>query len=417
VVSAKYDTDWFVKKANAVHENKYDYTGVIYNKSSDKIEIICPIHGKFEQVARDHLNGFGCKLCGIEHLRDINARTKQEFVDAARLIHGDTYDYSKVRYINKDIKVTIICSKHGTFQQTPGHHLYGQGCPICQVSSGHLAVHSYIKSLGVQTINNERSLLDGLEIDIFIPEKLVGIEYNGLFWHSYNHLETKNEIYKHYNKFDIAANKGVLLLQFFEHEWLYKQEIVKSIIKNKLGLCTKISARSCKVYNIPASEANEFYTANHLQGSRNASINLCLKIGDVIYSCMSFSKHHTYQYELIRYASFLGHSVRGGASRLFKHFVREEQPRSIMSYADRRYSNGGLYRALGFSLITTTKPGYGYVKGSNFYSRQVFQKHKQHDLLDIFNPELSEPVNMFNNGYRRIWDAGNWKFLWVNYEI
>ena len=121
------------------------------------------------------------------------------------------------------------------------------------------------------------------------------------------------------------------------------------------------------------------------------------KIGDGVYNCSRFCNRKFY-------------TVTGGAGRLLSKFIREVSPKSIISFADRRYSNGGLYFKLGFRLLYITNPNYFYVKNGRLFSRMRFQKHKLVKLLDSFDEKLSEADNMFNNGYRRIWDAGNLKF-------
>ena len=117
----------FIDKANLIHNNKYDYSKVEYVNNSTKVCIICPEHGEFWQTPRNHLIGQGCPLCnGTFKL------TNQEFIEKANLIHNNKYDYSKVKYVNNNTKVCIICPKHGEFWQTPHHHLNGHGCSKCR---------------------------------------------------------------------------------------------------------------------------------------------------------------------------------------------------------------------------------------------------------------------------------------------
>jgi uncharacterized protein with PIN domain len=117
----------FINKAKEVHGNKYDYSKVIYKNNDTKITIICPIHGEFNQMPGAHLNGQGCPTCG----KNVQRFSKEDFINKAKEIHGDKYDYSKVNYVNNRIPVTITCSEHGDFQQAPGNHMLGQGCNRC----------------------------------------------------------------------------------------------------------------------------------------------------------------------------------------------------------------------------------------------------------------------------------------------
>ena len=131
-MSKKLTTEEFIEKARKVHGDKYDYTRVEYIGSKIKVKIICPIHGEFEQIPNSHLLGFNCPKCGNKKRRENCVMTQNDFIERARLVHGDKYDYSKVEYINSDTKVCIICPIHGEFWQTPCHHINrGDGCQKC----------------------------------------------------------------------------------------------------------------------------------------------------------------------------------------------------------------------------------------------------------------------------------------------
>ena len=130
--SKKRNTEDFINKAKEVHGDKYDYTPTNYVNSRTKVEINCPKHGIFEIRANDHIQGRGCKKCGIENQTKPFETVMKQFKDA----HGDFYDYSQVDYKQTDSKVKIICPIHGEFQQTPINHLKGQGCPKCGFEKG-----------------------------------------------------------------------------------------------------------------------------------------------------------------------------------------------------------------------------------------------------------------------------------------
>ena len=132
-------TKEFIAKAKIVHGDKYDYSKVNYVNNSTKVTIICPVHGEFEQRPSTHLSGHGCPSCsGRKKL------TKEEFIKRAKEVHGDKYDYSKVNYVNSSTKVTIICPKHGEFEQTPNLHLKSQGCPNCS-GNKKMTIEEFIK--------------------------------------------------------------------------------------------------------------------------------------------------------------------------------------------------------------------------------------------------------------------------------
>lgn len=138
--SKKLTTEEFVHRAKELHGDKYDYSKVEYVNNSVKVCIICPIHGEFWMAPSKHLVGQGCKECVKVRLREKFADTKEHFIEKARKLHGDKYDYSKVEYVNNATKVCIICPEHGEFWMTPANHTSpstAQGCPKCAIEFVH----------------------------------------------------------------------------------------------------------------------------------------------------------------------------------------------------------------------------------------------------------------------------------------
>ena len=128
---AKLTTEGFIKKAQKVHGDMYDYSKVEYVNSKTKVCIICKQHGEFWQQPSNHLHGIRCPQCGLEIRRKKRTHSFDVFLKSAKAIHGDKYDYSKVDYINKRTPVCIVCPKHGDFWQSPSKHLAGNGCERC----------------------------------------------------------------------------------------------------------------------------------------------------------------------------------------------------------------------------------------------------------------------------------------------
>jgi len=124
-------TKEFIDQARKIHGDKYDYSEVTYIRSTEKVKIVCLEHGKFEQKAWLHLQGYGCKLCAIELTRRKHSLGLSEFIKRAQEKHGNIYDYSLVEYKNTGTKIKIVCPKHGSFYQRAGNHLSGDGCPEC----------------------------------------------------------------------------------------------------------------------------------------------------------------------------------------------------------------------------------------------------------------------------------------------
>lgn len=130
-----FTTDIFIKKAKEIHGDKYDYSLVDYVNAKTRIKIICPTHGKFEQIPYNHLSGKGCKECGHKENGRNRSITFEKFLEKAKLVHGDKYDYSKSKIENYKTKIEIICKEHGSFFQTPNNHLRGKGCKECGMES------------------------------------------------------------------------------------------------------------------------------------------------------------------------------------------------------------------------------------------------------------------------------------------
>ena len=412
-ISKPITTKEFIRKAQNIHNNKYDYSKTRYINANTKLTIICPNHGEFKQKATAHINSKnGCPKCGYESMQSTLLYSTPKFIKLSKNIHGDKYDYSKTEYEESKKKLKIVCQKHGEFYQRPNDHLNGNGCPKCAGTRLQNEIFKFVSSLSPDSKYNNRSIIKPYELDIFIPSKKIGIEVNGIYWHSFNHIETTEERNRHTNKCDLCVNYDIFLIQINENEWRNKQKIIKSILKSKLGIIpNKIYARKCKIIKLDSQQHKKFMDQNHIQGGKGYSVAYGLSYKDELVTIMSFNKHKKYEWEITRFANKLNTMVVGGASRLFKRFIKENNPDQILTYADRRYSNGNLYKKLGFKLDGVTKPNYCYVKRDKIYSRQQFMKHKLKDKLETFDPKLTEAQNMFNNGYRRLWDAGNYRFL------
>jgi len=400
----------FINRSQAIHADLYNYDSANYKGSFDSITITCPIHGNFEQLPSNHLQGAGCKFCAIGKTRS----NTDDFILKASLVHHNKYDYTESVYTTALDKIKIICPNHGEFQQKSNNHLQGQGCPSCPTSTSveQQQIGDYISTTLKQTVTiNDRVVLSPKEIDILIKSANLGIEYHGLYWHSYNFKETKEQINRHQDKALSAKSRGIRLLQFFEHEWAVKPHIIQSIIKHHLKLSEKLNARDLKITTdiIPY----DFYAQNHLQGSRYSSHHLCLtNNNNEIIMAASFSKHKD-GYELIRMATKNNFCVRGGVSKIMAHYKKLLGNKQLLTFADFRYASASGYLAANFKLLNITKPGYFYYHNRSkiILSRQQCQKHKLVNLLPLFDDKLTEYDNMFVNGYRRVWDAGHIKLV------
>ena len=289
--------------------------------------------------------------------------------------------------------------------------------PLKSTSSAEKEVSQYIKSIigDNMVIENDRNILNGKELDIYIPSKKIAIEYNGLYWHS--ELNGKGKYY-HLNKTQKCNQLGIRLIQLFEDEWIYKQDIVKNRLEYILGLVDKtIHARKCVISEITAKEKNEFLNEVHIQGEDKSGIKLGAFYNDELVAVMTFSKRrialgsnnqNNDEYELSRFA--VRHRITGIANRLLKHFIKNYNPVSIISYSDNRWNTGQLYNQLGFTKISDGVPGYWYVEDGRRMHRFNFRKNVLHEKIEHFDENLTEWENMQLNDYDRIWDCGHNKF-------
>ena len=174
----------FIDKARKVHGDKYDYSKVEYKGYKQKVTIICPLHGEFQQVPNNHICvRDGCPKCGYIKASNTKTKTLNEFITKAISLHGGRYDYSKTIYNGALNKTTIICPIHGEFQQSPFCHLQGQGCPHCRTSKGELSIRKYLEGHNIYfktqyrfpDCKDKRSL----PFDFYLPEYNMCIEYDG----------------------------------------------------------------------------------------------------------------------------------------------------------------------------------------------------------------------------------------------
>lgn len=263
---------------------------------------------------------------------------------------------------------------------------------------------------------NNRDIITPLELDLYLEDYNLAIECNGNHWHS--ELHGKGREY-HLNKTNLCIDKDIRLIHIFEDEWVYKQHIVKSRILNILKKTkNKIYARKCTIKEILSKDKNNFLDDNHLQGGDKAMIKLGLFHDSELISVMTFcklrqalgGKDKDGYWELSRFANKCNLSVIGGASKLLKYFLNNYHILNIISYADLRWSDGGLYRVLGFNHIRNSKPNYWYFTRLKRFHRYTFRKSTLQYKLETFNSKLTEWDNMKNNGYNRIWDCGTMVF-------
>ena len=265
-------------------------------------------------------------------------------------------------------------------------------------------------------IDNSKRIISPYELDIYLPDLNIAFEFNGVYWHS--------ELYKdknyHKMKTDLCEEKGIQLIHIYEDDWLYKQEIIKSMILYKLNKINhRIFARKTVIREITDNKiVRDFLNDNHIQGFVGSKVKIGLFYENELVSLMTFGKLRMIMglkscdnnYELIRFCNKLNTNVIGGASKLFKYFINNYTPIQIVSYADRGYSNGNLYKQLGFGLIHTTPPNYCYVDDN--IKKHRFNYRKSNLFKQGFDIDKSEHEIMLERKIYKIYNSGNLKFIY-----
>ena len=279
-------------------------------------------------------------------------------------------------------------------------------------SINELEVVDFVKSIlgDVLVETNTRKVIPPYELDIYIPEKGIAIEYNGVYYHC---DDVKGKDY-HLKKTERCEELGIRLIHIFETEWHEHKDICKSIIKSSLGVYdARVYARDCIIKEVSPSDAREFLEVNHIQGAVNSSYRLGLYYNSELVQIITIGKSRFKddEVELLRMCSKLGWQVVGGFSRLMKNQPYEE----LISYVDRCKFSGVGYFSSGWAFISYTMPSYFYSNsnGKTTISRYQAQKHKLPKLLKVFDSQLTEAENMKNNNWFRVYDCGNLKLKYT----
>jgi len=285
-------------------------------------------------------------------------------------------------------------------------------CTICNpVNSGQSQeeknIINWIRDLNIEVSERDRSF--GVELDIFIPDMNLAIEFNGLYWHS--------ELYKdrlyHLNKTEICKNNRVELIHIWEDDWMYKRDIIKSILLNRFQLInSKVWARKTEIKLVDNLLKDSFLESNHIQGKCVSTINIGLYYRDELVSLMTFGKrsiNSKVDFELLRFCNKINLSVIGSASKLFTYFIKNYNYDSISSFADISQFTGNLYSKLGFEYSHRSNPNYWWVIDGVRHHR--FNYNKKRLVKEGWDPTKTEVEIMYDRGYIRIFGCGQDKYI------
>lgn len=425
--------DDFIDRAKKAHPNEsleYPFLSEELKNNHDKITIhdmdINPNTGKeygyYKQSPYLHLNGSSIKEKGILKYSKSNTLTTEEFKSKAILLHPE-FNYSKSYYKGNRELITITCPIHGDFKTTPDVFFRSIfGCPKCAnsgVSQKEEDVCTFIKYLignnAVQQSNY--SILSNKQLDIYIESMNIAIEFDGLFWHSTGSPNYQGDS-AILNKTEECLHKGIRLIHIFEDEWDEHPDLVKDKLSYILG-CSKdkrkIGARKCEIREIYKSDSDAFLEKNHIQGRANASVYLGAFYQGKLVSVMLFKKTgKDGEYELNRFASDIQYVIQGVASKLLKHFLNMKLAKSIISFADRRWTDESknVYISLGFSKVGYTRPTYWYCgKREPLHRYHKFGFRKQILARKFkFSTDMTESEMVKELGLNKIYDCGLIKY-------
>ena len=340
----RYGTEYpsqseYIKKKTRL--NNKDKWGSISYTSSERYHLKTKIGNdiNYDSYIGDRISLFNCDL-GKNHKFEISS-------------------YNYLHRVKSNTPLCTVCNPIGDSQSIKEKELF-----------------EFINSI----YNSEiiQSYRDGLEIDIYLPELKLGFEFNGLFWHSEKYRENNY----HINKTNYFKESGIRIIHIWEDDWDYKRNILESQIKNWLGLTeNKIFARKCHVREIEDSKiVTKFLEENHIQGKVNSNLKLGLYYGDDLVSLMTFDhfegrkRMNKYNWNINRFCNKIDHNIIGGASKLFKYFLKNYDVKRVISYSDNDWSEGILYEKLGFNKVSESKPDYKYISEGIRVHKSRFRK-------------------------------------------
>lgn len=231
------DTNIFIEKSKKVHGNKYDYSKVEYINSKTKVCIICPEHGEFWQTPHSHINGKGCKKCGIEKRIKSTKLQVEEFIEKSKKKHGDKYDYSLItEYKKGKDKIPIICKKHGVFYQRAEDHLFGHGCKKCYCSKIEDEIINFLIENNIKFIYRAKNIFGISELDFYLPEYNSAIECQGIQHFlptNFGNEKDEDILYENFTKqksrdvkkFELCLENGINLFYFSNLKFSYPYKV------------------------------------------------------------------------------------------------------------------------------------------------------------------------------------------------
>ena len=370
----------------------------------------------------------GCPKCKNKLISRKTTLTEEEFWSSL----GDkAKEYELLSpYKNMHTAITVrhkVCGNE--FKVLPSNFTRGSRCKRCKYSTGEGEVYNFVKTLlpGLKVYQGNRTILPNkFELDVWVPELKIAIEYDGLAYHSIEHLladENRNwteaqAIKFHLWKTEECMKRGIRLIHIFEDEWIQHREIVEdklmAVFKTPLN---RYYARQLEVKEVNKKEANAFLDANHIQEHGRSTVCIGLYDGDALVAVQTFLKTGNGTWDLDRYATLLGTHIIGGFTKCLKYFERNYDPKQLRTFGDRRWCSPftDVYKETGFTLDGVTAPTYWYIKGNKRYHKSNFRKKKLAKMGAVITGKTEKEI-MHELKYQRIYDCGLYRYIKV-YDI
>lgn len=413
-------TDQFLEKMKKTNSEKYgiDHPSKLESKRAEISEKLRNRSDSEKLEANRKKFETNLKKYGSEHYllsNEYMTNYDEQRYDNIKQRLGENYDVRGSTNSTFNI-FHIICGFTFTIPKSTSYRRLLNGhepCPNCNpieksYSKGEKELLSCISEIySGEIIENTKRIISPYEVDIFLPEFNLAIDYNGLYWHSDAKVNNDYHVKKQFT----AEKKGISLIYIWEDWWYHKRNIVESVLKNKLGLSEKIYARKCKISATKSKDERDFFNENHIQGYSNSSVCYALTFDDEIVLSMSFSKtKNDGEWKVEKLASRAGVVVIGGTEKLFKYFLNSHNPSTISTYSLNDLFDGKIYEKLGFRFGGMTEPSYFYSKGYERFNRLQFQKHK---LVNIGHDASKTEKEIMNElGYKVIYNSGNKRWFW-----
>lgn len=387
--------------------------------SSGKFWWLCDKKHSFSARIGDRVNGSKCNICSnYAVLAGLNDMATTNPLMAAEW-HPTKNGELRTENITdgSNTKVWWLCEKGHEWFNSPLSRKKADGsvskCMECHSqtfsSKPEKEIANMFEALGVKIICNSRKLLKGTELDIYLPEYKVAVEYNGLYWHT----EARKGKNYHYDKWRKCEELGIQLIQIWEDSWVKDKNLVLRSLQHKVGFASqeRIFARKTSVKEVSAREAKPFLLANHIQGFASGSYYFGLfDVTGVMCSLIVLKREPNNGLNIIRYATSA--QVVGGFTKLLAYAEKQNEPDFFVTFSDHCISDGSLYSRNGFTADQEIGPDYMYVVGLERKHKFGYRLKKFRESPDLQYVEgYSESQLARLNDLERIWDAG--KTRWV----